>query len=176
YVRLANSNDFEKQAFIRDLAGSSGSLRTYSSLESFKVWPVEAGADDATMRVRLNWSSAVGPLDDVRDLEVKKEGNVWKVVWPKPQLAKVPPQVIPVNYLRWDVLGRGPTADWGFRPRCGNGVGTDGRAMPVPAGAAPVIAVSDQTMDDHPLGKNVLRGGLADQSGQRVNLAQVLAD
>jgi len=256
YARLANSNDFEKQAFIRDLAGSSGSLRTYSSLESFKVWPVEAGADDATMRVRLNWSSAVGPLDDVRDLEVKKEGNVWKVVWPKPQFAKVPPQVIPVNYLRWDVIGRGPTDDWGvqnvdnpnvritsmnaverpdrvvivgevvnedtvpayvnvnatllnsdskpmdqegsfdmishtllprqvspyridfpgFHLQQVKSVRMDVKAMLVPASADPVIAVTDQKMDKDPLGKNVLRGALVNQSGQTVNIAQVLAD
>ena len=27
--------------------------------------------------------------------------------------AKVPPQVIPVNYLRWDVVTRGANDDWG---------------------------------------------------------------
>jgi hypothetical protein len=27
--------------------------------------------------------------------------------------AKVPPQVIPVNYLRWDIVSRGPDDDWG---------------------------------------------------------------
>ena len=26
---------------------------------------------------------------------------------------KVPPQVIPVNYLRWDIIRRGPDEDWG---------------------------------------------------------------
>ncbi|HEY7615248.1 MAG TPA: hypothetical protein VH744_00455 [Terriglobales bacterium] len=255
YARLANTNDVEKAAFIRDLAGSNGSLRTYSSLQSFKVWPVHASADDATLRVRLNWSSAVGPLDDVRDLQVKKEGSTWKVVWPKPQFAKVPPQVIPVNYLRWDVIGRGATDDWGVqnvdnpnvritsmnaverpdrvvivgevvnedtvpayvnvnatlldpqsKPMDQEGsfdmishtllpkqvspyridfpgyhlkqvksVRMDVKAMLVPASADPVIAVSDQKMDKDPLGKNVLRGALVNQSGQPVNIAQVLA-
>jgi hypothetical protein len=34
-------------------------------------------------------------------------------VWPIVKQPKVPPQVIPVNYLRWDVIYRGPGDDWG---------------------------------------------------------------
>src|SRR5690242_16130158 len=115
YARLADQTDVEKNAFIRDLAGSNGSLRTYSSLEKFAVSPLHANNDDAVMRVRMTFSSAVGPMDDVRDLHVKHEGDAWKVVWPKPNFPKVPPQVIPVNYLRWDVIGRGPSDDWGVQ-------------------------------------------------------------
>lgn len=255
YARLANTNDVEKPAFIRDLAGTNGSLRTYASLQKFSVWPVHASADDATMRVRLTWSSAVGPLDDVRDLQVKKAGSTWKVVWPKPQFAEVPPQVIPVTYLRWDVIGRGASDDWGVQnvdspsvritsmnaverpdrvvivgevvnedtvPAYVNvnatllnldskpidqegsfdmishtllpkqvspyridfpgihlkqvkSVRMDVKAMLVSASADPVIAVTDQKMDKDALGKNVLRGALVNQSGQTVNIAQVLA-
>lgn len=255
YARLANSTDLEKRAFIRDLSGTDGSLRTYSSLQSFNVWPIHASSDDAVMRVKLNWASAVGPMADVRDLHVKHDGNAWKVVWPKPNFSKVPPQVIPVNYLRWDVIGRSAGDDWGvqnvdtpnvritsmnaverpdrvvivgevvnedtvpayvgvnatllkpdgtaldqensfdmishtllpkqvspyridfpgFHLKQVKSVRMDIKALLVPASADPVIAVTDQKMDKDPLGKNVLRGSLLNQSGQIVNIPQVLA-
>jgi hypothetical protein len=40
------------------------------------------------------------------------QGDRWQVVWPINREAKVPPQVIPVNYLRWDVIYRGAEDDW----------------------------------------------------------------
>jgi hypothetical protein len=55
----------------------------------------------------------VGTFDDSRDLRVLRNGNRWQVVWPIVKEAKVPPQVIPVNYLRWDVIYRGAADDWG---------------------------------------------------------------
>lgn len=113
YARLANTSDLEESAFIRDLSGSHGSLRTFSSLESFDVWPLHAGADQAVVRANLHWSTAVGPIDDIRDLKVEHKGGSWKVDWPVPNFPKVPPQVIPVNYLRWDIINRGPEDDWG---------------------------------------------------------------
>src|SRR5215469_1149875 len=85
YSRLANSNTVEKQDFIRDLSGSNGSLRTYSSLQSFTVWPLHATDQDATMRLRMTWSSAIGPRDEVRDLQLQRD-DTWKVRWPKPNL------------------------------------------------------------------------------------------
>lgn len=255
YARLANSSDLDKGDFIHELAGSDGSLRTYSSLQSFADWPLHANDSDAVVRVRMTWSSAVGPLDDVRDMRLKHEGDVWKVVWPKPDIPKVPPQVIPVNYLRWDVIGRGPADDWGVqnvdspnvkvlsmnavdRPEGvvivgeienedtvpayvevnaillhpdGSPIDQEGsfdtishsllpkqvapyridfpnislrqvksvriqsNASLVPASADPVIAVTDQKLDKDVLGKNVLRGNLVNQSGQSVDIAQVLA-
>ncbi|HEY1272635.1 MAG TPA: hypothetical protein VGF08_11645, partial [Terriglobales bacterium] len=51
----------------------------------------------------------------------------------------------------------------------------DTHALLVPASADPVIAVVDQKLDKDVLGKNVLRGDLVNQSGQTVNIAQVLA-
>ncbi|HZQ23027.1 MAG TPA: hypothetical protein VFA89_09520 [Terriglobales bacterium] len=113
YARLANTNDIEKPAFIRDLAGSYGSLRTYSSLDSFDVWPLRATADQAKLRVNMHWSTAIGPIDDVRDLNVEQKGGNWKVDWPVPKFNDVPPQVVPVNYLRWDIINRGPEDVWG---------------------------------------------------------------
>ena len=255
YSRLANANDLDKSDFIHDLAGSDGSLRTYCSLQSFADWPLHANDNDAVVRVRMTWSSAVGPLDDVRDLHLKHDGDVWKVIWPKPDIPKVPPQVIPVNYLRWDVIGRGSGDDWGVqnvdspnvkvlsmnavdRPEGvmivgeienedtvpayvevnatllhpdGTPIDQEGsfdtishsllpkqvapyridfpnirlsqvksvriqsNASLVPASADPVIAVTDQKLDKDVLGKNVLHGNLVNQSGQSVDIAQVLA-
>jgi hypothetical protein len=255
YARLANASDMEKQEFVRDIAGSSGSLRTYSSLQTFNFWPLRATDRDAVMRVKITWSSAVGPLEDVRDLHLKKDGDTWKVVWPKPDLPKVPPQVIPVNYLRWDVIGRGPSDDWGVQnvdtPRVRitsmnaverpdrvvilgeivnedtvpayvsvnatllnpdqspidqessfdmichtllpkqvspyridfpgvrlkqvKSVRMDAHALLVPASADPVISVTDQKLAKDVLDRNVLSGNLVNQSGQTVNIAQVVA-
>jgi hypothetical protein len=255
YARLADTSAVDKQDFIRDLNGSNGSLRTYSSLQAFTVWPLHATDEDATLRVRMTWSSAIGPLDDVRDLHVRHQGEVWKVDWPKPNIAKVPPQVIPVNYLRWDVIGRGGSDDWGvqnvdtpnvritsmnaierpegvvlvgevvnedtvpayvsvnatllkpdqtaldqessfdmiahtllprqvspyridfpgIRIKQVKNVRMDVKALLVPASADPVIAVTDQKIQKDALGGNILTGNLLDQSGQNVDIAQVVA-
>ena len=48
-----------------------------------------------------------------RDVHVVTNGGSWQVEWPITKEAAVPPQVIPVNYLRWDVIYRGAGDDWG---------------------------------------------------------------
>jgi hypothetical protein len=113
YASLDRSSDTDLASFIRDVAGSDGSLRTYSSLQTAEVSPLHANGDQALVRVRMNWSSAVGSLDDVRDLRVLRDGSVWRVVWPKPAFSKVPLQVVSVNYLSWDVIGRNTSQKWG---------------------------------------------------------------
>lgn len=113
YSSLDPDSDTDIASFIRDVAGSDGSLRTYSSLQSFDVSPLHAANDDAVERLRMTWSSAVGSLDDVRDVHVRRDGSVWRVVWPKPVFASVPPQVVPVNYLRWEIIGRNSSQRWG---------------------------------------------------------------
>ncbi|SRR5579872_51222 len=113
YARLANAADVDKAAFVHDLGGSNGSLLTYASLESFDVWGLHATDQDATLRAKLHYSTAVGPIDDVRDIKAIHDGGTWKVVWPVSKLAKLPPQVFPVNYLRWDVINRGAQDEWG---------------------------------------------------------------
>jgi hypothetical protein len=115
YSRLANRGDVDKNAFIREFNGSYGSLLTYASLENFDVWGLHTGDQESTMRARLHYSTGVGPLDDVRDLKVQKAGDTWKVFWPANNATKLPPQVIPVNYLRWDVIGRGAGDEWGVQ-------------------------------------------------------------
>lgn len=115
YGRLANRSDVDKNVFIREFNGSYGSLLTYASLESFDVWGLHTGDQESTMRVRLHYSTGVGPLDDVRDVKVQKTGDTWKVYWPVNNATKLPPQVIPVNYLRWDVIGRDASDEWGVQ-------------------------------------------------------------
>jgi hypothetical protein len=112
---LANPSDIDKASFIHDLGGSNGSLLTYASLEKFDVWPLRANDQQATVRAKLHYSTAVGPLDDVRDFQVVRAGDSWKVSWPTAKLEKPAPQVIPVNYLRWDVINRGAEDDWGVQ-------------------------------------------------------------
>jgi hypothetical protein len=113
YASLDPASDTDYSSFIRDVAGSDGSLRTYSSLQTADVSPLHADGDQAMVRLRMTWSSAVGSLDDVRDLNVRRQGSVWRVVWPKPAYPSVPPQVVSVNYLRWEVVGRNTSQSWG---------------------------------------------------------------
>ena len=113
YASLDPSSDIDLETFTRDVAGSDGSLRTYSALQAADVSPLHATPDEAVVRVRMTWSSAVGSLDDVRDLHVRREGMVWRVVWPRPAIRQVPPQVVSVNYLRWEVIGRNTSQTWG---------------------------------------------------------------
>jgi hypothetical protein len=113
FASLDPSSNTDFASFVQDVAGSDGSLRTYSSLQSVDVSPLRADNDQALVRLRMNWSSAVGSLDDVRDVRVRRNGLIWRVVWPKPEFPKVPPQVVPVNYLRWDVIGRDTSQKWG---------------------------------------------------------------
>jgi hypothetical protein len=113
YSNLANKSEFTESDFVRDLRGSYPSLRSHASLDSFDVRPLHASADDAQMRLNLRWSTVVGMFLDTRDLRVTKAGDRWGVVWPIVKESRVPPQVIPVNYLRWDVIYRGAEDDWG---------------------------------------------------------------
>jgi hypothetical protein len=113
YASLDRSSGTDLASFVRDVAGSNSSLRTYSSLQSADVSPLHADHDQALVRVRMNWSSALGSLDDVRDLRVRRDGAVWRVVWPKPASPAVPPQVVAVNYFRWEVIGRNTSQTWG---------------------------------------------------------------
>ena len=113
YSYVANSGDTDEQAFARDLAGRDGSLRTYSALQQADTKILHATDSEALVRATLEYATAVGAFYDTRDLKVVKEGDRWKVEWPVVKEAKVPPQVIQENYLRWDVITRGSNDDWG---------------------------------------------------------------
>jgi hypothetical protein len=113
YSSLANKSEFTEAEFVRDLTGSYPSLRTYATLNSFDQKPLHASADEAQVQLKLRWSTVVGPFLDTRDLRVVRTGDRWEVTWPIVKEPRVPPQVVAVNYLRWDVIYRGPEDDWG---------------------------------------------------------------
>ncbi|HYE24467.1 MAG TPA: hypothetical protein VEG32_04625 [Clostridia bacterium] len=114
YSFVATSSNTPREDFVRDLGGALGSLRTLSTLQKIETKVLNENDREAQVRANLTYSSAVGALYDTRDLKVVREdGGNWRVVWPVEKQAKVPPQVIPVNYLRWDIVTRGADDDWG---------------------------------------------------------------
>jgi hypothetical protein len=113
YSQLANKGEFTQADLQRDLTGTYLSLRTYATLDHFQVSPLHASQDDAQVRLKLYWSTVVGTFEDTKNLHVVRNGGRWQVEWPLAKEPRVPPQVIPVNYLRWDVIYRGPQDDWG---------------------------------------------------------------
>ena len=113
YRYVATASNTASEDFARDVFGQDGNLRTYSALQHFDTKVLHESDQEATVRASLQWASAVGAVYDTRDLKVVREDNSWKVLWPVQARAKVPPQVIPVNYLRWDIVTRGADDDWG---------------------------------------------------------------
>jgi hypothetical protein len=122
YSYVASSSNVDEAGFTRDLTGRNGSLRTYSQLDSVNTRVLHESENEATVRAELKYATAVGAWYDSRDLKVVKDSDAWKVVWPAEKEVNVPPQVIPVNYLRWDIVWRGPGDDWGAQnvenPNC----------------------------------------------------------
>lgn len=113
YNSLANKAQFSQDEFIHDVTGYGLSLRTYATLNSFEVQPLHQTDTEANMVMKLQWSTVVGTFTTTRKLHVVKNGNTWAVDWPLVPAQHVPPQVIPVNYLRWDVIRSGAGDDWG---------------------------------------------------------------
>lgn len=112
YENLANKDQFSEADFEHDLTGYYPSLRTFSTLESFGVFPLHASADNADVRLDMHWSTVVGTSNTTRDLHLVRTDDTWKVNWPLYREPEVPPQVISEDYLRWDVIFRGPGDDW----------------------------------------------------------------
>jgi hypothetical protein len=113
YAYVAKSSNTDEKDFAADLAGRNGSLRTYSNLQQVDTKVLQQNDNQAMVRATLQYASAVGALYDTRDLKVVKEDDSWKLEWPVQKEAKVPPQVVPVTFLRWDVITRGSSDDWG---------------------------------------------------------------
>jgi len=113
YASLANKAQFTEPEFVKDLTGNYPSLLTYTTLDKFEVRPLHASTDEAELELKLHWATVVGLSVSTRDLHVVRNGDRWEPEWPIVRESKVPPQVIPVNYLRWDVIYRGSGDDWG---------------------------------------------------------------
>jgi hypothetical protein len=113
YESLANKAQFTEQQFIHDLNGYYPSLLTDATLGQFEVFPIHADDSQADVRMKFYWSTVVGTSVGTRDIHLVKSGDHWAPEWPIAKQTTVPPQVIPVNYLRWDVIYRGAGDDWG---------------------------------------------------------------
>lgn len=113
YGSLANKAQFSEQDFVNDLTGSHQSLQSNATLNSFEVFPQHSSDRDALVRMKFYWSTVVGTTVNTRDVRLVRTGNRWQPEWPLVKQPTVPPQVIPVNYLRWDVIYRGAGDDWG---------------------------------------------------------------
>jgi len=113
YASLANKAQFTQQEFVNDLTGSNQSLQSNATLNNFEVFPLHSSDNDAQVRMKFYWSTVVGTSVSTRDVHMVRNGDRWQPEWPLVKEPAVPPQVIPVNYLRWDVIYRGAGDDWG---------------------------------------------------------------
>jgi hypothetical protein len=113
YDSFADKAQFTEPEFVHDLTGYYPSLLTYTTLDKFEVRPLHSSANEAEVELKLHWATVLGSAATTRDLRVVKNGDRWEPEWPIVKEVRVPPQVIPVNYLRWDVIYRGAGDDWG---------------------------------------------------------------
>jgi hypothetical protein len=113
YASLANKAQFSQQDFVNDLTGSNQSLQSNATLNNFEVFPLHSDNSEAQVRMKFYWSTVVGTSVSARDVHLVRNGDRWQAEWPLAKEPVVPPQVIPVNYLRWDVVYRGAGDDWG---------------------------------------------------------------
>jgi len=114
FASLERTSDaLTEQSFVQEWTGGNGGLRAFSSLEGYDARPLHATDSDADMRVRLHWSTPVGPVEDVRDFHLTHNGDKWRVRWDQTPPPNVPAQVVPVNYLRWDLVTASSGGEWG---------------------------------------------------------------
>jgi hypothetical protein len=115
FASVSEPSAVTESEFTQDWMGSNGSLRAFSSLESFEARPLHASNNEAQIRVHLHFSTPVGPLEEVRDFNLIRQGDLWKAVWPRFEIPSVPAQVIPVTYLRWDLVTGAAGDEWGAK-------------------------------------------------------------
>jgi len=114
YSSIERTNSaLNEQDFIQEWTGAHGGLRSFSSLEAFDARPLHATDSDAQLRARLHWTTPIGPLEDVRDFHLVHRGDQWRVAWDASPPPNVPAEVIPVTYLRWDLVTGSAGEEWG---------------------------------------------------------------
>jgi hypothetical protein len=256
YSLIAPSSNVAYSTMYHDIAGRDGSLKTLSHLQRSEARVIAHNDNQTIVRASLDWATAVGTLHENRDLKLVSDNGNWQIVWPKRHEPNLPPQVIPVTYLRWDIIHSDSEAnEWGAQnaesPHVritsmnaveregkviilgelvnddtvpgyvdveGILIGKDGEQLGeetsfdkishvllpkevtpfridfdgmhlsqvkkvtlnptgilVPASADPVIGVLHQQLEKNDSGHSVLRGELVNQSGELVNIPQVLA-
>ena len=115
YDSLANKAEFTEPQFEHDVTGYYPSLLSYTTLDNFEIRTVHSGDTESDVELKLRWATVVGPSVTTRIVHLVRNGSAWQAEWPLKKPATVPPQVIPVNYLRWDVIYRGPGDEWGVQ-------------------------------------------------------------
>jgi hypothetical protein len=256
YSLIAPSSNVDYSTMYHDIAGRDGSLKTLSHLQRSEARVIAHNENQTIVRASLDWATAVGTLHENRDLKLVSDNGNWQIVWPKRNEPNLPPQVIPVTYLRWDIVHSDSEAnEWGAQnaesPHVritsmnaveregkviilgelvnddtvpgyvdveGILIGKDGEQLGeetsfdkishvllpkevtpfridfdgvhlnqvkkvtlnptgilVPASADPVIGVLHQQLEKNDSGHSVLKGELVNQSGELVNIPQVLA-
>ncbi|HUS19745.1 MAG TPA: hypothetical protein VMZ25_08850 [Terriglobales bacterium] len=113
YSMVSTKSNIDQGAFQRDVTGSNGSLKTFSALGNVDTRVLRESDHEAEIRADLTWSTAVGALKETRDFKLVSDDGQWKIFWDAPKEIAAPPQVVPVNYLRWDIIRRGSEDDWG---------------------------------------------------------------
>jgi hypothetical protein len=114
YSFIANKQDLDRDTLIRDVKGSDGDLRTLAQLSDFDTQQLAKDGDEAKVRANLQWATAVGAYYDSRDLKVVNTKSGWQIEWIPAKEVRVPPQVVAVNYPRWDLIrpdSAGPLAN-----------------------------------------------------------------
>jgi hypothetical protein len=256
YSLIAPSSNVDYSTMYHDIAGRDGSLKTLSHLQRSEARVIAHNENQTIVRASLDWATAVGTLHENRDLKLVSDNGNWQIVWPKRNEPNLPPQIIPVTYLRWDIVHSDSEAnEWGAQnaesPHVritsmnaveregkviilgelvnddtvpgyvdveGILIGKDGEQLGeetsfdkishvllpkevtpfridfdgvhlsqvkkvtlnptgilVPASADPVIGVLHQQVEKNDSGHSVLKGELVNQSGELVNIPQVLA-
>ena len=115
YESLANKAEFTEPQFEHDITGYYDSLLSYTNLDNFEIRTVHSADTESDVELKLRWATVVGPSVTTRIVHLVRNGSTWQAEWPLKKQATLPPQVIPVNYLRWDVIYRGPGDDWGVQ-------------------------------------------------------------
>jgi hypothetical protein len=113
YNLLSNKSAVDRQQFVFDATGDHEDLLTYANLQSADTQVVHQSDNDAEVRAALTCSTAVGTFHETRELKAVKDNGDWRIEWPQTEARRVPPQVIPLTFLQWDVIRRGPQDDWG---------------------------------------------------------------
>jgi hypothetical protein len=256
YSLIAPSSNVDYLTMYHDIAGRDGSLKTLSHLQRSETRVIAHNESQTIVRASLDWATAIGTLHENRDLKLVSDNGNWQILWPKHHEPNLPPQVIPVTYLRWDIIHSDSEAnEWGAQnaesPHVritsmnaveregkviilgelvnddtvpgyvdveGILIGKDGEQLGeetsfdkishvllpkevtpfridfdgvhlsevkkvtlnptgilVPASADPVIGVLHQQLEKNDSGHSVLKGELVNQSGELVNIPQVLA-
>ena len=113
YNLLSDKSAVTLPQFQTGVSGDYDDLLSWATLQSFKTEVLHQGDNGAAVRASLVWSTPVGPFDEGRDLSLIQSNGSWRVNWPRSDENSVPPQVIPLTFLQWDVIRRGPHDDWG---------------------------------------------------------------